>query len=229
MLPIQTEKGVLEYEPTNSFAYRFARYVVVPAIEVSPEYTSGQEFELTKLTRREMDLRLSADEQNAQYERAVSRKVQAVGFAVKWYVRHLMLNVGLITSVSRGIYKAMAEDELPETAADEMAEEEGEGAGYAYAFSFPRLVKTGERFPIKVGMTTGDVDARVTTQCRGSAIFEPPVTLWRIQCADAVAMERAIHAMLKVWGHHLENAPGTEWFNTTVEEIEKVVAFIARK
>jgi hypothetical protein len=229
MQPIQTTKGILEYEVTNSFAYRFARYVVVPAIESTSEFMSGQDFELTKLTRLEMDKHLSQQEQSAQYERAVSHKLQAIGFAVKWYVRHIMISIGMIGSVSRGLYKALSEDELPENAADEIAEEEGEGAGYAYAFSFPRLVKPGERFPIKVGMTTGDVDTRVSAQCKGSAIFEPPVILWRTQCLDAVAMERPIHAMLKLWGHHLDNAPGTEWFNTTVNEIEGIVEFGKRK
>lgn len=229
MQPIQTEKGVLQYEPTNSFAYHFARYVVMPAIESSDEYKSGAGFELSKLVQREVDKHLTAEEKNAQYTRAVSQKRQAVIYAIKWYVRHVMISVGSIEPVSRGIYKSVSEIEMAEEAEDEMAEEQGEGAGYAYAFSFPRLVTGSGRFPIKVGMTMGDVDTRVSVQCKGSAIFEPPVVLWRIQCADAVAMERAIHAMLKVWGHHLENAPGTEWFNTTVSEIEAIVAFIGRR
>ena len=229
MNPIQTEKGVLEYAPTNSFAYRFARYVVIPAIEASPEYTSKQEFELTQLTRREMARHLSAEEQDAQYERAVSRKLQSVGFAVKWYVRHLMNKTGLIRSVSTGVYQAASEDELQASEEDDIAEEEGEGAGYAYAFTFPLLMRQNERYPIKIGMTTGDVEARVQAQCKGSAIFQPPQTLWRVQCANAVAMERAIHAVLKVRGRHMDSAPGTEWFNTTVAEIEEIVAFLGQR
>lgn len=123
------------------------------------------------------------------------------------------------------------EDELQDAELEE-AVAEGDTAeadtfdGTVYAFSFPALVKTGAPFPIKVGKATGDVDKRVEVQRKGSATFENPVILGRWQVKRVGAVESAIHKVLQSRGKWRENAPGTEWFDTTIEEIQSIVTFI---
>ena len=69
------------------------------------------------------------------------------------------------------------------------------------------------------------MDARVAQRCKQTCGFEHPVVLktWEVQRVGAV--EDAIHATLKARGSK-RPAPGTEWFNTTLDEIETILQFI---
>lgn len=82
-------------------------------------------------------------------------------------------------------------------------------------------------FPIKVGLTTAaDVDTRVFGQCKGSGFFEKPEILGRWQVKRVAQVEDAIHALLKARGRWKEDAPGDEWFITTIDELQSIVSFI---
>ena len=103
---------------------------------------------------------------------------------------------------------------------------ESNDSGIIYAYSFPSIRRNDGRFPIKVGLTTtGDAEARVTRQCKQTCCFEYPVVLktWEVQRVAAV--EDAIHSTLDARGSKRQ-APGTEWFDTTLEEIETIVKFV---
>jgi muconolactone delta-isomerase len=75
-------------------------------------------------------------------------------------------------------------------------------------------------------MTTGTVEERVAFQCKGSATFDNPVILSRWQVNRVGATEKAAHNVLKARGKWRENIPGIEWFNTTVSEVESIIAFV---
>ena len=95
-----------------------------------------------------------------------------------------------------------------------------------YAFSFPALVKEGACHPLKIGKTAVDVDARVLSQCKGSASFDLPRVLGRWRVNRIGAMELAIHNVLKARGQWREHAPGTEWFDATPSEVQAIIAFV---
>lgn len=119
----------------------------------------------------------------------------------------------------------MKESELDAEDEDDTSEFDG----WIYAFSFPALVSNGStRFPIKIGKTINDVEGRVAYQCKGSASFDNPVILGRWKVKRVGAVESAIHNVLKSRGKWRENVPGTEWFDTTIAEIESVVKFITQ-
>jgi hypothetical protein len=81
-------------------------------------------------------------------------------------------------------------------------------------------------FPIKVGLTTGDdANARVTQQCKQTCCFEFTVVLYTWKVLRVAAVEDAIHSTLEARGSKRE-APGTEWFDTTLVEIESIVNFV---
>lgn len=78
--------------------------------------------------------------------------------------------------LGKGRFRLITDGDISETEMIDSAIEDGdteveEFEGKIYAFSFPSIVKEGV-FPIKVGKTTGDVEARVQDQCKGSASFE---------------------------------------------------------
>jgi hypothetical protein len=124
------------------------------------------------------------------------------------------------------IEQEMEDVELAATDEDDVEDAASEFDGWIYAFSFPVLVQSSAPFPIKIGKTIKDVEERVAYQCKGSASFDNPIILGRWQVKRVSSVETAIHATLKSKGKWRENIPGTEWFNTTIAEVESIVRFI---
>lgn len=142
-----------------------------------------------------------------------------------FYIPFLAENLKVFENLGEGMFRNISlEEEVAE--ADAVATDvETNGAGIIYAYSFPSIREDG-KFPIKVGLTTtGDAEARVAQQCRQACCFEHPVVLgtWAVQRVAAV--EVAIHRTLEARGSK-RLAPGNEWFDTTLEEVESIVNFV---
>lgn len=95
---------------------------------------------------------------------------------VKWYVSFLAKEQGLFENLGKGNFRNKTEadvndEAIAESALEEGDEDAGEFDGWIYAYSFPSIVKDGQAFPIKVGKTVGDVDARVLYQARGGCLL----------------------------------------------------------
>jgi hypothetical protein len=98
--------------------------------------------------------------------------------------------------------------------------------GWIYAFSFPAIRQQDKPFQIKVGKMAGDVQSRVSNQCKQSATFENSIILGRWKVKRVGPMELAVHNVLKARGKWPENVPGTEWFDTTISEIKDIIALV---
>lgn len=107
---------------------------------------------------------------------------------------------------------------------DEVSAEEKTGSVYAY--SFPHAMRMDGAFPIKIGYTDIDVEKRVNDQVKGSMYFEAPVILASWKDEDAHRLERAIHGVLKRRARHIAGGSGTEWFLTTLEEVQSIIDFV---
>ncbi|MDH4451168.1 MAG: GIY-YIG nuclease family protein [Rhodoferax sp.] len=222
----------VQFEPTNSFCYNFSRYQVLPAIIAMQELQSGQPFRLVELVKKITDLHLTPEQQATIYQRAQTGKPASVINTIKWYVPFIAKNTKQLTPMGEGMYRlpdAIDIEEVEAQAEDEALEDDVSEAsvseGYIYAFSFPALIKPQGDFPIKIGMTVNDVQQRVASQCKGSAIFDNPKVLdsWRVNRVGFV--ESAIHKVLAARGKWREGVPGTEWFDTTVGEIKAIIDF----
>jgi hypothetical protein len=175
---------------------------------------------------------LTTEEQQATYLKP-NGQPESVLSAIRWYVRYVGKDIAAIEFVERGWYR-MPTGEQPvgdneDGIDEEIAEEAGPTAdGWIYAFSFPELVKDGP-FPIKIGMTIRDVEERVADQCRGSAFFSKPKILrsWNVQKVSLT--ERTVQGLLKLSGQWKSDAPGLEWFVTTLTEIERIVGLVQRE
>ena len=222
----------IEFEPSRSFCYKFARYTALPEVQAMQEVVNGDPFRLTDLVQRIIDKYLTPQQQQLKLKKEQSEKVDAVHSIIKFVVQLLVKNLQLFDRLGEGVYKAKHEEEftqeeLDEVALDEGDEEVSEYEGWIYAFSFPVLVNEHHPFPIKVGKTLVNVEDRVTQQCKGSATFDNPVILGRWQVNRVGPTELAIHNVLKARGKWRESVPGTEWFNTTVAEVETILKFVS--
>lgn len=220
----------IEFEPTRSFCYRFARYTVIPEIESMEEVKSGFEFRLSSLAQKVIDKYLTEEQQVLKLKKAQSDRTDTLHSLVKFYVAFQVKEQKTFVAIGEGMYRATTDADISEVELEDSAIEDGDQAasefnGWVYAFSFPVLVKSDMPFPIKVGKTVGSVEDRVMTQCKGSASFDNPVILGRWQVKRVGPAELAVHNVLKTRGKWREGVPGTEWFDTTIQEIQAIIEF----
>lgn len=227
------------FEETRSFCYQFGRYTVLPEIEAMPAVQGGNEFRLVDLVQVLLDKYLSPEQQQVRIKKANSEATDSLHSIVKFFVSFIAKENDLFVRVRPGVYRAhsaaeivaaeegITDAQIADAAIADGEEEAVEYDGWVYAFSFPALVRSDGAFPIKIGMTTGTVEERVMAQCKGAATFDNPVILGRWQVNRVGATEKAAHNVLKARGKWRENIPGTEWFNTTVGEVESIIAFVA--
>lgn len=226
------------FEATRSFCYQFGRYTVLPEIEAMPQVQSGAEFRMVDLVQLVLDKHLTPEQQQVRIKKANSDQTERLHSIVKFFASFIAKENDLFFRVRPGVYRARTVDDIAaaesgisdaqiEDAAIADGDDEAiEFEGWIYAFSFPVLVRSDAPFPIKIGMTTGTVEERVIAQCKGSATFDNPVILGRWQVNRVGPTEKAAHNVLKARGKWRENIPGAEWFNTTVAEVESIIAFV---
>jgi hypothetical protein len=95
-----------------------------------------------------------------------------------------------------------------------------------YWYTYPAYLSKSGPFPIKIGKGN-DPDSRIRAQV--TAMPEKPIILGKYEHIEPIALERAIHSILILRGKRKSDAPGTEWFMTTSEEIEKLIALVLEK
>lgn len=223
------------FEPTSSWCYKFARYEALPEILTMPEVASGEVVLLRELTARILDKYLTADEQNLTYKQAKAGGEVKIKSAVKYFVAFMASETGALDNLGKGRFQRPTDADAHvaevEAAAIDAVEPEGldEGddlSGWIYAFTFPMIQKAEGPFPIKIGKTANSVADRVYGQCKGSAVFEAPVILGQWKAKRVSHAESAVHNVLKAKGKWREKAPGNEWFDTTLAEVDAIVKFV---
>jgi hypothetical protein len=216
----------IPFEASRSYVYRAARYELLPRImEIARNY--GEEpFLLRELSKRVLAETYTADQLEIRVKKAQSAKTEKMSTIFGFYIPFLAENLRVFENVGGGMFKNISlEEELAE--ADAVATDiEAHDPGLIYAYSFPSIRKDGGKFPIKIGLTTtGDTEARVNQQCRQTCCFEHPVILGTWEVQRVAAVEDAIHSTLEARGVK-RNAPGSEWFDTTLNEIETIIQFV---
>ena len=228
----------IEFEPTKSFCYKFARYTLLDLIAKEPEALSGQPFKLVDVAKHVTERLLTPEQLATKLPAAQAERIDTVFGAIKFFATlhaKRLPNSPFVWLGDGGMYKLKQADDFEREMEDAELEADDDDIvedvapqfdGWIYAFSFPALVKDGQNFPIKIGKTINDVEGRVAHQCKGSASFENPIILGRWQVKRVSQFELAIHFALKTRGKWRENVPGTEWFDTTLDEIESIIKFI---
>lgn len=106
----------------------------------------------------------------------------------------------------------------------------GNGPNSVYCYYFPaykelNLARGKTSWPCKIGRTDRDPLLRVLAQST-TALPEIPFIEFVIQTQNSNLLEVSIHTVLTLRGRHIENSPGTEWFDTNPDEILEIVRFI---
>jgi hypothetical protein len=143
-------------------------------------------------------------------------------------------NVGLVNK-GYGMWELRYEKSEITILKDDVAEEKntyvadetigtGDNAIYVYYydvyFELSKL-KGLSTWECKVGRTDRDPINRVLGQA-GTCYPELPHIALIIKCNDSSVLEAALHNVLKMRGRWIADAPGTEWFMTTPQEIKDV-------
>lgn len=140
---------------------------------------------------------------------------------------------GVVKQISLGLWQIGTQPSSPEAESDERDENNsvapktiGPGDGEVYVYYFPayQRVATDEgksNFECKIGKTEDDSNRRAYSQI-GTGMPEEPRIGLIIKTDDPSDIERRIHSLLKAVGRHKEDAPGTEWFFTNPDEVERI-------
>lgn len=216
----------IPFEPTRSYVYNAARYELLPKIAEIARDFRDEPFLLRDITKRLLTEIYTQGQLDIRVKKAKSDATEKISTIFGFYVPFLAENLRVFENVGGGLFKNYSlDDELAE--ADAVATDvSSNDSGIVYAYSFPSLIKTEAKFPIKVGLTTtGDADARVAQQCKQTCCFEYPIILGTWEVQRVAAVEDAIHSTLEARGLK-RKAPGTEWFDTTVAEVESIIKFV---
>jgi hypothetical protein len=215
----------IPFEPTRSYVYRASRYELLPRIAEIAKDFKDVPFRLRDIWRPMLAETYTPEQLEIRVPKLKSDVTERMSTIFGFYIPGLAESLKFFENLGEGMFRNIPlEEEIAE--ADAVATDtDTNGAGTIYAYSFPSIRKGG-KFPIKIGLTTtGDADARVAQQCKATCCFEHPVVLktWEVQRVAAV--EVAIHRTLEARGVKLQ-APGNEWFDTTLEEVESIVNFV---
>ena len=213
----------IPFEASRSYVYNAARYELLPRIAEITKGFGDEPFLLREISKKLLAETYTPEQLEMRVKKAKSDATERMSTIFMFYIPFLAENLKVFENMGGGMFRNISlEEEMAE--ADALATDiESDDAGIIYAYSFPSIVRKGEKFPVKVGLTTtGDADARVTQQCKTTCCFEYPVVLGTWEVQRVAAVEDAIHSTLEARGAK-RRAPGTEWFDTTLEEVESII------
>jgi hypothetical protein len=216
----------IPFEPTRSYVYRAARYELLPQIAEIARNFGSEPFLLRDISKRLLEETYTPEQLDSRIKKAKSDTTEKMRNIFGFYIPFLAENLRVFENLGGGQFTNIPIDEEVAEADAVATDVESDDSGIIYAYSFPSIKRNDARFPIKIGLTTmGDPDARVAQQCKQTCCFDYPVVLktWEVQRVAAV--EDAIHSTLEARGSKRQ-APGTEWFDTTLEEIDSIVKFV---
>ncbi|WP_297490586.1 GIY-YIG nuclease family protein [Acidocella sp.] len=216
----------IPFEPTRSYVYRAARYELLPKIAEIARAYGNEPFLLRDISKRLLSETYTQQQLDTLIKKAKSDASEKMSAIFGFYTPFLAENARFFENLGGGLFRNISlEEEVAE--ADAVATDvESNDPGTIYAYSFPLIRRDTGGFPIKVGLTTtGDVPARVKQQCKQTCCFEHPIILKTWDVERVAAVERAIHSVLEARGFK-RDAPGNEWFNTTIDEVERIIQFV---
>lgn len=139
-----------------------------------------------------------------------------------WY----MLNNHVVQEITNPMSSLTSQGEIRIIESEQITSEKTVGNGdeqvYVYfADSERKLAKFENRdwWPCKVGFTAGSLTTRILSQGPLTSMAQIPVVGLVIKTDDGHALERIIHFALGAAGAQIDDALGSEWFNTSPDRI----------
>lgn len=162
-------------------------------------------------------------------------KNNMVGRAFNWAYVELIQRKDVETGpVGSGLIRFLSDEEVEarnkSNKLDAEAALSSGGSGFIYAYTKPSvqsfyLTESGAT-RIKIGRTMRDPIARIKAQF-GTSECEHPVVLKTWKVKEHIKAESLIHDALEERGKHVKQVSGTEWFTTSVDEIEELFRLLS--
>jgi len=107
----------------------------------------------------------------------------------------------------------------------------GQGDGFVYVYYLPAYAAMAasegkKTWPCKVGRSSRDPVLRIMSQAR-TALPERPEIALVMRTNDSSALESALHSILRLRGRWRFDSPGSEWFDTSPDEVLSIYHLIA--
>lgn len=216
----------IQFEATRSYVYQASRYELLPRIAEIAKGFGDQPFLLRDISKKLLAETYSPEQLEIRVKKEKSDRTEKMSNIFGFYIPFLAENLKVFENLGGGMFKNISLEEEMAEAEEAAIDIDSDEAGIIYAYSFPSIVRKDGKFPIKVGLTkTGDAEARVTQQCKQTCCFEYPVILGTWEVQRVAAVEDAIHSTLEARGFK-RDSPGTEWFDTTLDEVENILKFV---
>ena len=142
-----------------------------------------------------------------------------------------MRREGLVENPSQGyclILSTTQEEDSVDSEPDNLVPEKiiGSGKQSVYLYYYPAYQRLAELegeevWACKIGKAKNDPLIRISNQTR-TALPEYPRVGLVIKTDEFALMETTIQGILKLQGKHKQDAPGTEWFITSPNEVEQI-------
>lgn len=151
---------------------------------------------------------------------------------------------GRADNPAHGFWRILREDGAQDVAvaAEPVAESEedfvpiadltlGKGKSFVYLYYYPAYRREAERngrsvWPCKIGLSERDPVARVMSQA-STAMPEPPRIGLLLRTPLPSQWEGVLHNVLALRGRTIEEAPGSEWFSTSPDEVADIIRYIS--
>lgn len=106
----------------------------------------------------------------------------------------------------------------------------GKGNYSVYLYYFPTYrahaeTKGGNTWPCKIGRTDRDPLLRIISQI-STALPEMPTVEFIIKTDNSSLLEAMLHSILTIRGKHIKGSPGTEWFDTSPDEVLEILRYV---
>ena len=160
----------IEFKPTRSYIYHAARYELLPRIVEMVSGLGDEPFSLLEILYPLLEQTYTPEQLETPIKKAESDKTNTAHQIFAFYVPFLAKKLDVFEYLGGGKFKNVSNDAEVAEADSVATNVDSDDSGIIYAYSFPSIMRNSGRFPIKVGLTTGDdAKARVTQQCKVQA------------------------------------------------------------
>ena len=116
----------MNFEPTSSFCYNFARYTVLPAVDQLEEVLSGEPFLLRELVFKIVDQHLTKDQQAERVPFKESEGSDSVRGYIRFWSSVVAKDTKRYFDLGKGRYRLMTDGDISETEMIDSAIEDGD-------------------------------------------------------------------------------------------------------
>lgn len=219
--------------------YKYAGIELTPSVmaELIVVFFSGKQFKRKDALKKCIDFHRSNGGilEHDNYVQTIKKALASIlkaenkGYGV-WYVGSVSEETGIVDETENNNDNNQKEAECRDEVRILSDKTIGYGDQSVYVYYYDAYRKLADLegknvWECKIGRTDTDPIQRIMSQA-GTCYPESPHIALLIYCDNSSILETTFHNIFKMRKKWLKNAPGTEWFLTSPEEIENIYSSI---